>query len=236
MRQDDSEESAEGSNRGQTGETGTTTASGEGSAGAQSGAGGSTRTPPSRPPPPTSSTAPRALQQPPTSRRSGGTRRSSARAPGEVHATTLIRTTGPGSARPQLVPNATSMQQTSVTNEDGAEGSIDEIGTGVSSDEPLLGGVDALLSLDMGNGNETLQQESHSTEPLPPLSGESSAAVATLIDLDFGETSNSGSHGTSDSQSTVHTLPQPTPEQISEIEAAIGAINKHMTEIRERTE
>ena len=236
MRQDDSEESAEGSNRGQTGETGTTTASGEGSAGAQSGAGGSTRTPPSRPPPPTGSTAPRALQQPPISRRSGGTRRSGARAPGEVHATTLIRTTGPGSARPQLVPNTTSTQQTLVTNEDGTEGSIDEIGTGVSSDEPLLGGVDALLSLDMGNGNETLQQESHSTEPLPPLSGESSAAVATLIDLDFGETSNSGSHNVSDSQSTVHTLPQPTPEQISEIEAAIGAINKHMTEIRERTE
>ena len=118
-------------------------------------------------------------------------------------------------------------------NEGGAPD--DNVATGASSSEPavpVLSGIDALLSIDLstrnGNGTQTLS-------PLPASSSTESAAVGTLID--FGSSSSDSSAPVvSSSQSTFHSIPQPTPEQISEMEAAIGALNKHMTRIRERTE
>lgn len=99
--------------------------------------------------------------------------------------------------------------------------------TVTSPGEQAMDALDALLSLDVGNGNGTRQEARLEPHVLP---SQSSAATGTLIEI-----GNSDSTG-SDSQSTFHGLPQPTQEQINEIEAAIGAINKHMTEIRERTE
>ena len=127
------------------------------------------------------------------------------------------------------------------SRQDGNEGGApdiagDNVATGASSSEPavpVLSGIDALLSIDVstGNGNET--------QPLPTLPASSSttesAAIGTLID--FGSSnSDSSTPVVSTSQSTFHSIPQPTPEQISEMEAAIGALNEHMTRIRERTE
>ena len=99
---------------------------------------------------------------------------------------------------------------------------------------PVLSGIDALLSIDLSTGN------GNGTQPLPTLPTSSSSltesvAVGTLID--FGSSSSdSSTPAVSSSQSTFHSIPPPTPEQISEMEAAIGALNEHMTRIRERTE
>lgn len=107
-------------------------------------------------------------------------------------------------------------------------------GFDVSSNEPAVSGVDALLSMDMEIGNGSQLESQSQFHPFSPTSSESAAAVGTLIDLDSGST---GEQVASSSQSAFpRFLPEPTPEQISEIEAAIGAINKHMAQIRERTE
>lgn len=105
---------------------------------------------------------------------------------------------------------------------------------GVSSNEPVLSGIDALLSMDMEIGNGTQCESQSQFHPFSPSSSESTAVVGTLIDLDSNST---GAQVASGSQSAFpRFLPEPTPEQISEIEAAIGAINDHMAQIRERTE
>ena len=239
---DDNEgaESSEGGNSGGTGGTSTTPATTAPSAGRSTGntrTAGSSRTPPARPPPPTNSTTPRARPQTtPTNGVSvSGTRPHRWNNPGlgGVEEAVLVRTSpSPVSD----VTQSTGTTQASATSDDISSGTGDQAATGVSSSEPVLGGVDALLTLDVGTMEVA---RPWSLEPLPPPSSSSdepSTAVGTLIDLDLGPSPDSGSHVVSDSQSTFQTLPQPTPEQISEIEAAIGAINKHMTEIRERTE
>ena len=138
-------------------------------------------------------------------------------------------------------PGVTNENRPPVAHGDGNDGEVPDItgdsaATGALSSEPVLSGIDALLSMDLsiGNGN--------GTEALPTLpvsscstSATESAAVGTLIDFGTSNTDTSAPV-VSSSQSTFHSLPQPTPEQISEMEAAIGALNEHMTRIRERTE
>ena len=137
-------------------------------------------------------------------------------------------------------PDVTSEDRPPVAHGDRNDGGVPDItgdsaATGVSSSEPMLSGIDALLSMDLNTGN------GNGTQPLPTLpvssstSTTESTAVGTLIDFGTSNTDTSAPV-VSSSQSTFHSLPQPTPEQISEMEAAIGALNEHMTRIRERTE
>ena len=194
------------------------------------------RNPPPRPPPPSSTTNSN-RSQPTTSSSSGTTAvaatSSNEDAPDVTSEDCSHLASGGGATRDSSSnePSQRTSRSTGIddNDEDVPDITEDSIATGGSSSEPVLSGVDALLSMDLttGNGNGT------PTLPILPASSSSSAtesaAIGTLID--FG-TSDSGSN----SKSTFHSLPQPTPEQISEMEAAIGALNEHMTRIRERTE
>ena len=143
--------------------------------------------------------------------------------------------------RPPPPTNSNSPQpqpSTSTGNDDNAPGVSEEhtasgTGAGSSSSGHVSSEVDALLSMDSEIGNGTQQPQ---LEPLPVSSSATteSAAVETLIDFWFGD-NNSGAPVQTDSQSTFPNLQQPTPEQVSEIEAAIGALNERMIRIRERT-
>ena len=210
-----------------------------------------TRAPPPRPPPPSSSSS---LQRPtpqlPSSTSSGGDHRSSTERETEARGThstasdslpdvTEDRTT---TSAPVCVGEGLTLHDsqpfssTIAVGGDAPEITEDRAvtGFGVSSNEPVLSGVDALLSMDVEIGNGTQLESQSQFHPFPLPSSESTAGVGTLIDLDSGSTDE---QVVSSSQSAFpHFFPEPTPEQISEIEAAIGAITEHMTKIRERTE
>ena len=192
-----------------------------------------TRSRPPRPPPPLTIPNSNRSQPVPATSSSSGTL---AAASSNEDAPDLTSEDRPPISRGPLGSSSSGSRVAS--RQEGNEGGApdDNVATGASSSEPavpVLSGIDALLSIDLstrnGNGTQTLS-------PLPASSSTTeSAAVGTLID--FGSSSSDSSAPVvSSSQSTFHSIPQPTPEQISEMEAAIGALNKHMTRIRERTE
>lgn len=185
-----------------------------------------TRVPPPRPPPPTSSNSPQPNQpSQSTGTTSGGTQadeRTSETNPPALVTVTL-----------ECAADEEDDTYSSLVNGDNIpDVTEDPTVTGASSGEPILTGVDALFAVDFGivYGNGTRQESQLGVVSQPMLSSES-VPTGTLIDL-----GDSSVPTTSDSQSTFHSLPQPTPEQIIEIEAAIGALNERMTRIRERTE
>ena len=192
----------------------------------------SSRAPPPRPPPPPPTTTNTTDPQPTQQSRSSTTR-STPPVGGATTATTpniiSLSPPPPGRHGDQADRPSDISQQSSYPVETNEDAPVVNDGVTSADISSVLSGVDALLSGDFGNWNETQQEFRSDSHHNPPLD----ASIGTLIDFGYP---NQSLLASSDSQSTFHSLPHPTPEQISEIDASVGALTEPMPHIRERTE